>query len=191
MNTLEAVEKRRSIRKYRQQPVELDKLTALVAAARLAAQGTNAQPLKYCVVHCAEKVSEINKVTKWAAAIAPAGDPAPNEYPTAYIVLLVDTTIKKTGFDVDAGSAGATILLAATELGLGSCWLGNINRDRIAQVIEMPEHFGIHTVIALGYPAEEPIYEDAKDSVKYYKDASGRLHVPKRTLAEIAFYNKV
>jgi nitroreductase len=85
---------------------------------------------------------------------------------------------------------GATILLAATELGLGSCWLGNIGRERIAQVIGLPEHFTIHTIIALGYPAEDPVSEDAKDSVKYYKDASGRLHVPKRTLEEIAFYTR-
>jgi nitroreductase len=191
MNTIEAIRKRRSIRKFRQIPVERDKLTELVAAARLAAQGSNMQPLKYCVVDSPEQVAEINKVTKWAAAIAPAGDPAPDEYPTAYIVLLADTTVKKAGFDVDAGSAGATILLAATELGLGSCWLGNIGRERIAQVIGMPEHFTIHTIIALGYPAEDPVSEDAKDSVKYYKDASGRLHVPKRTLEEIAFYNKV
>ena len=190
MELFEAIEKRRSIRKYTQAPVEREKLTKIVAAARLAAMGSNMQPLKYCIVDDAEKVAEINKVSKWAGAIAPAGNPAPDEVPTAFIVILTDTDVKKNA-DVDAGSAGATILLAAYGLGLGTCWLGSIDRKRVAEIISMPANFEIHTAVALGYPKEDPMYEDATDSVKYYKDETGRLHVPKRTMGEIAFYNEI
>lgn len=188
MDVFKAIESRRSIRKYKQIPVEREKLTAIVAAARLAAQGSNMQPLKYCIVDDSEKVAEINKVSKWAAAIAPAGNPAPDEVPTAFIIILSDLSIKKSN-DVDAGSAGATILLAAQALGLGTCWLGNINRGRIGEIIGMPENFEIHTAVAVGYGAESPLMEDAGESVKYYKDENGRLHVPKRRMEEITFYN--
>ena len=190
MDVLKSIEGRRSIRKYKQIPVEREKLTAIVGAARFAAQGNNLQPLRYCVVDDADKVAEINKGSRWAGSIAPAGNPGPDEMPVAYIVILCDTDLKK-NCDVDAGSAGATMLLAAYALGLGSCWLGSIDRERIAEIINMPCKYDIHTAVALGYPAESPISEDASESIKYYKDEAGRLHVPKRKMEEIAFYNGV
>lgn len=190
MNTLEAIGARRTIRKFRQEPVPRDVLDKLVAAARLAPMGSNLQPMKYVVVDDPALVAEINKNVRWAGAIAPAGNPGPDEQPVAYVALVCDTRVRKTGNDVDAGAAGATILLAAVELGLGACWMGSVNRDVVAGLIRMPEWGQLHTVISLGYPAEDPVWEEMTgDSCKYYKDATGRLHVPKRPMAEILSHN--
>ncbi len=190
MEVFEAIESRRSIRKYKQQPVERQLLEKIIGAARLAAQGTNQQPVKYCIVDDPKKVAEINKDTKWGMLIYPQAMPAQDELPPAYIIVLIDTRIKKDA-DVDAGSAVATMLLAAQALGLGTCWLGSISRKQIAQTINMPEHFEVHTAVSVGYAAESPVYEDAEGSVAYYKDENGRLHVPKRKLDEILFHNEI
>jgi hypothetical protein len=48
----------------------------------------------------------------------------------------------------------------------------------------------VDSVVALGYPAEEPVVEDLEDSVKYWKDESGRLHVPKRRLQDVIHFNR-
>jgi nitroreductase len=190
MEVFEAIESRRSIRKYKQQPVEREMLEKMIGAARLAAQGTNQQPMKYCIVDDPQKVAEINKDTKWGMLIYPQAMPKPDELPPAYIIVLTDTRIKKDA-DVDAGSAVANMLLAAQALGLGTCWLGSISRKQIAQTINMPDYFVVHTAVAVGYAAEDPVYEDAKDSIAYYKDESGRLHVPKRKLEDIIFHNEI
>jgi hypothetical protein len=54
----------------------------------------------------------------------------------------------------------------------------------------VPDHYRIDSVLALGYPAEDPAVEVMSDSCRYWKDEAGRLHVPKRPLASIAHLNK-
>ena len=56
-------------------------------------------------------------------------------------------------------------------------------------MLNVPEDYKVDSVLALGYPAEEPITEELKESVKYWKDSKGRLHVPKRRLDDIVHFN--
>ncbi|MGE5652873.1 MAG: nitroreductase family protein [Bacillota bacterium] len=189
MNVYDAIRKRRTIRKFTQQPIDVETLTKLVDAARLAPQGANLQPVKYLVVNEAQLLNSIFAATKWAAYIHPHGTPGEGERPTAYVVVLVDTEIKKAGYDIDAGAAVENMLLAAVEEGLGSAWLGAIDRDQIRSLLAIPERYIIHTLVALGYPGEDPTIEDAGELIKYYKDEQGRLHVPKRRLQDLLFFN--
>ena len=130
----------------------------------------------------------IFKQTKWAGYIKPDGDPKKGERPTAYIAILCDEEIKKSGYEIDAGIAGENIILTAVGEGIGSCWLGAIDRENIRRILNIPERYYIHSLIALGYPDEEPIAEDMNDdSIKYYKDENGVLHVPKRKLEDVIF----
>lgn len=191
MNVYEAIQKRRSIRKYKQLTVDEKIIKKLIDAGRVAPQGANLQPLKYIVVNSKELLNGIFDTIGWAGHIRPEGNPKPGEEPTAYIVILVDTEIKKAGYDVDAGAATENILLTAEEEGIGTCWLGAINREKIKEILNIPDRYIIHTMVALGYPAEEPVMEELKDdSIKYYKDENEVLHVPKRKLEDIIFYNK-
>ncbi len=191
MELYEAIKTRRSIRKFKQQPVPVEVLTKLVDAARLAAQGSNMQPMKYVLVHEAALLDPIFSTTRWAGAIAPQGNPADDERPMAYIVVLVDTEVKKAGYDVDAGAAVENLLLAAVAEGIGACWLGALERESIRAILNIPERYVLHTMVALGYPAESPQMEEEQGSIKYYKDENGVLHVPKRKLQDIIFHNRM
>jgi len=186
----ETIVGRRTIRKFRQEPVPRDVLERLVDAARLAPSAANLQPLEYVVVDAAGPRAEVFPCLKWAAYIAPAGDPGPGEEPTAYVVTLANTKIREKMFEYDIGAAMENMILAALEEGLGSCWMLSIDRDKLRSILGVPENYRIDSVLALGYPAEEPAAEVMGDSCRYWKDEAGRLHVPKRTLSSVAHFNK-
>jgi nitroreductase len=185
MNVYEAAIQRRTIRKFKQEPIKRTLLEKYIDAARLAPSGSNMQPLKYMIIDDPVKVNQVFNHVKWAGYIAPAGDPGECERPVAFIVILADTDIKKVGYELDAGAAAQNIFMTAWEDGVGTCWMGSIDRDKIQELLKIKDKYIINTVIALGYMAENSVVEDRTDSVKYYKNSSGVLHVPKRTLAEV------
>ena len=127
---------------------------------------------------------------KWAAYIAPAGDPQPGQEPAAYIVTLANTKVREKMFEYDIGAAMENMTLVALAEGVGSCWMLSIDRDKLRAVLGVPEQYRIDSVLALGYPAEEPAAEVMGESCRYWKDAAGRLHVPKRTLAAVLHRNR-
>jgi len=186
----ETITARRTIRKFRQEPVPRDVLERLVDAARLAPSAANLQPLEYVVVDAAGPRAEVFPCLKWAAYIAPAGDPGPGEEPTAYVVTLANTKIREKMFEYDIGAAMENMILAALEEGVGSCWMLSIDRDKLRAILGVPDDYRIDSVLALGYPAEEPAAEVMGDSCKYWKDEAGRLHVPKRALKTVLHVNK-
>lgn len=190
MNFYELILSRRSIRQFKSKPISKDILEKLVNTARLAPSAANRQPLEFIVVDEEEMGRKIFSCLKWAAYIAPQGDPRPGHEPVAYIVILVNTGIKERGYEYDAGAAIENIILAAWEQGVGSCWLLSVERDKIQDILKIPMTYKIDSVIALGYPDEEPIAEIMEDSVKYWKDSTGRLHVPKRKLEDIIHFNR-
>ena len=185
MEVKEAIEKRRSIRRFSPQPIELDWLYELVQAARLAPQASNVQPLKYMIVHQKQLLPKMFACTKWAGDLEDYAPPK-GLRPTAYIVVLIDESLKKGNSDTDAGAAVQNLLLRAVDFGLGSCWIGSVNREKVTKLLGIPEGFRIHSVVALGHPAEEPVWEEKDgESIKYYLDQDKRLHVPKRRMGEI------
>ena len=82
------------------------------------------------------------------------------------------------------------MILAALEKGIGSCWLLSVDREKLREILNIPENYKIDSVLALGYPDENPVIEDMKDSIKYWKDQAGQLHVPKRKLEDVIHFNK-
>lgn len=186
MSIYDLINTRRTIRKFQQKPIEKEKLVRMIDAARLAPSSANKQSIKYVIVSTPQKVQEIFSYTKWAGYLQGKGTPTIDQQPTAWIILLTDTEIANDHLLNDLGAAAMTIQLAAVEEGLGTCWMGAIDRTKIAEVCEIPDRYSISTIIALGYPSEQPITEEIKDgNIKYYKDEEGILHVPKRTLAEV------
>ncbi|NIM89499.1 MAG: nitroreductase [Candidatus Aminicenantes bacterium] len=190
MTLYEVLLTRRSIRQFKAQPVSRNILEKLVNAARLAPSAANIQPLEFVVVDEEEVRGKIFSCLRWAAYIAPQGNPRPGHEPMAYIIILANTGIKEKGYEYDAGAAIENMILAAWDQGIGSCWLLSVERDKIQAVLEIPKTHRIDSVLALGYPDEEPAVEVMEDSVKYWKDSTGRLHVPKRKLEDIIHFNK-
>jgi len=185
MSTYDVILKRRTIRKFKQDKIEPSILTKLINAARHAPSGSNLQPVKYIIVDDENKVAKVFKHLKWAGYIAPEGNPKDGEEPVAYIIVLADTRIRKSGYELDIGAAIQNILLVAEEEGIGTCWLGSVDRDAVKKLFNIEDYFVINSVIALGYKGEEPVAEDVRDSIMYYKDEKGTLHVPKRKLEDI------
>ena len=181
---------RRTIRQFKPDPVPGHLLGKLIDVARLAPSAANLQPLEYIAVDDKRVCGEIFPCLKWAAYIAPEGDPKPGQEPVAYIVTLVNTKVREKMFEYDVGAAMENMILAALGEGVGSCWLLSIDRDKLKGILGVPDGFRIDCVLALGYAAEEPMAEDRNDSQKYWKDKDGRLHVPKRTLASVLHRNR-
>lgn len=189
--TYDLILKRRTIRKFRQDDISLETLKKLVNAARVAPSASNLQPLEYIIVNCREKCKKIFKCLKWAGYIKPEGNPKEGEEPAAYIIFLVDASLAKGDYyKIDCGASVQNLILAALEEGIGSCIVCSCDRDKIKKILDIPENKKIEFVAALGYPSEEPVMEEADNgSIKYYKDFSGKLHVPKRPLKEILHVN--
>lgn len=181
---------RRTIRKFKPDPVPRELLERLVNAARLAPSAANVQPLEFVVVDGARAKAEVFPALKWAAYIAPAGDPRPGEEPAAYIVTLVNSKLREKMFEYDVGAAMENMILVALSEGVGACWMLSIDRDRLRAALAVPAEYRIDSVLALGYPAEEPAAEVMGESCRYWKDEAGRLHVPKRALSAVVHFDR-
>lgn len=180
---------RRTVRQFKPDPVPRALLERLGNAARLAPSAANLQPLEFILVDEPSVRAEVFPCLKWAAYIAPAGNPAPGHEPTAYVVVLVNTAVREKMFEYDVGAAHENMILAAAGEGVASCWLLSIDRDRLRAIFKVPDSFRIDSVLALGYPAEAPVVEESSDSFRYWKDGDAVLHVPKRKRADILHVN--
>jgi nitroreductase len=188
MTTLrDLVLRNRSYRRFdASYPIQHETLVELVGLARCTPSATNRQPLKYILSADQKTNDRIFPCLAWAAYLKDWKGPAPGERPTAYIVILIDDTLTKDWW-CDDGIAAQTILLGAVEKGLGGCIIGSINKERLQQELAIPEHLNIRLVVALGKPAERVVLEDLEPGgdFRYWRDAEGVHHVPKRTLAEL------
>ncbi len=176
---------RRTVRKYNGEPVAEEQLEQLVDYARLAPYGANMQPLKFRLVTDRAEAGKVFEYIKWSG-YHPEDGPKENEQPPAYIAILADTDIKSGSCDVELGTAGAYIVLGAADMGLATCWLGAIDKEKIGRVLRLAPNLKVLNLIAVGHSSQKSSVEDIKDGdVRYSSDENGDLHVPKRTLEEI------
>lgn len=177
----------RSYRRFRQDAaIEREILRELVDLARLSASAANMQPLKY-VLSCESRRNEvIFRNIGWAGYLKDWPGPAEGQRPSAYIIILADTQISEFT-DCDHGIAAQSILLGATEKGLGGCMIGTVRRKELSEALEIPSRYRILLVLALGKPAEKVVLETVSPdgSIKYWRDDDGVHHVPKRPLDEL------
>jgi nitroreductase len=176
----------RSYRRFHEDvAVEGSTLRELVDLARLSASARNAQPLKYILSYDPEKNGAIFPHLAWAGDLPDWPGPAEGERPAAYIIILHDTQIAKSP-GCDHGIAMQSIMLGATEQGLGSCPIGSINRKELRKALAIPQRYEILLVLALGRPGETIVIDQATTgNIKYWRDGQDKHHVPKRSLDEI------
>jgi nitroreductase len=181
------IRQNRSYRRFHQEvPVQIETLRAMVDLARMSASAANKQPLKYILSSDRETNARIFPHTRWAGYLKDWGGPAEGERPAAYIVILGDTEISKS-FGCDHGIAAQSIMLGATERGLGGCIIASIAREELRETLDIPERYEILLVLALGKPKETVVLEEVgpDGDIKYYRDAEDVHHVPKRSLGEL------
>jgi nitroreductase len=180
----EIVKKNRSYRRfYEDHKISREELIDLVELAKYSGSAKNLQPLKYILSWEEEKNEKIFQTLMWAGYLKDWDGPEKGERPSAYIVVLGDLNITKV-WDADPGIVMQTILLGAVEKELGGCMFGSIKREILRKELNIPEHFQILYVIALGKPKEDVVVVDAKESIKYYRDENKIHYVPKRKLED-------
>lgn len=186
MDIKELLKSRRTIRKFKQIPLSKEQLACYIDCARVAPSAANLQPLKYVSVQSDELVKKMHPLVKWAGYLAPDYNPNETESPTAYIVVCADTSIRKAGYDVDVGAAVENLILSALSDGVGACWMGSVDREKISRLVDISENLTVSCVVALGYPAEVPKETKVIDgNIKYYLDDENTLCVPKRNMEEV------
>jgi nitroreductase len=179
--------KNRSYRRFHEErAISRETLVALVDLARLSPSGGNMQALRFILACDPAANGRIFPYLAWAGYLKEWGGPQAGERPSAYIVILHDKTIRANA-GVEPGIAAQTMALGAVEQGLGACMLGAIQRDALRASLSIPEQYEIALVLALGAPAETIVLEQVgpEGEIKYWRDAAGVHHVPKRSLDDI------
>ena len=144
MDFMEVVKTRRSIRRYKPDPVPDEILTQILETARIAPSAGHHQPWHFIVVKDPETKKKL-EISSWAV-----------EAPVV-IVGCGDVDVSSRWYMVDFAIAFEHIVLAAANFGLGTCWMGKLGIDgTIKQVLNIPEHIKVVAVTPLGYPAETP-----------------------------------
>lgn len=144
--------RRYSVRAYRANPVEEEKLQQVLEAARMAPTAANRQPFQILVIHTQGREEELRRIynSKWFA-----------EAPVVLCVctLPAQAWVRKDGknyADVDAAIVMDHMTLAATELGLGTCWIGAFDPAAAREVLGLPDEAQPLLFTPLGYPADQP-----------------------------------
>ena len=189
MQFKDLVLKTRSYRRFDEcHHISEKELLGFIENARCAGSGANMQPLKYIVSCSTDTNKKMFEATGWAGYLKDWPGPKSGERPSAYIVILIDGRIQS-GADMDVGIAAQTIMLAASEKGLGGCMIGSVQKEKLRKHLEIPENLDISLVLALGKPVEKIVLEDLAEnrSIEYYRSADGTHHVPKRPMDELVF----
>ena len=158
MDVLSAIKGRRSIRKDNSKAVEDEKLQKVLEAARFSPSARNQQQWKFIVV------KDLETREKLTEAI---GQPFVGEAP----IILVSCGIEPEGvmrggqpkYTVDLSIATAYMILEAYEQGLGTCWLGSYDEDKVKEVLDIPEKVRVVAITPLGYPDESPSQKPRKE----------------------------
>lgn len=174
--TLDTIFRRRSIRKYTDQPVEPEKLSLLLNAAMAAPSAMNCKPWEFVVVTDPEKLAQFRKGLIFGNRNAPAavivcGNPSLSINPAARLFWVQDCS-----------NAAENILIAAASLGLGTVWVGIHPVAQFAgvvrKIIGLPKHVKPLGLIYIGYPAEEKPARTQYDASRIHMERYGKKKEP-------------
>ena len=153
MDVWEAIQGRRSIRKYSARGVESEKINQILEAGRLAPSASNSQQWKFIAVTDADKLGQ-------NMAQACGNQQFVAKAPAVLVVCATQAnrmmTCGQPAETVDASIALSFMILEAWELGLGGCWLGHFYEDKVKALLGIPDAARVVAVAPLGYPAETP-----------------------------------
>jgi len=157
VDLFEVIERRRSIRKFKPFPIPEEDLKKILEAGRLAPSGGNRQPWQFIIVRASETKRALAAAANNQLFIADAdtvvvalGDPkasAKLPYP------LSSTRIPHRQ---DPMIAIEHMVLAATALGYGTCWIGAFNEEEVKEILKIPKDFEVIALLPIGVPAENP-----------------------------------
>lgn len=167
MQVKEALETRRSIRAFLDKPIPQKDLEYVLNAGRLAPSASNEQKWHFIVVNDKELAPKMVECCRGQQFVAQA--------PVQLAICTYgqrEMSCKMPARTVDGSIALTMMMLAAHDVGLGTCWLGHFDQEKVKEVLQIPTEYEVVAVTPLGYPAQEP---QAR---------------PRKNLEEIISYNK-
>jgi nitroreductase len=147
MDVLEAIRVRRSIRKYKREPISEEKLKTIFEAARLAPSASNRQPWRFVVVQDEERKRAVAEAADEQMFLADAA---------VIAVALGDPEVSKRWFEKDTMIAVEHMVLTATAFGYGTCWIGAFDEDAVKRLLKIPEGVKVVALLPIGVPDENP-----------------------------------
>ena len=168
MKFLELARERYSVRSFKKDPIEREKLEAIIEAGRVAPTACNNQPQKIYIVKSEDKLRALSEVCRFTFG-------APMILVVAYDKERDWKNRLMPGYgsgETDAAIVCTHMMLAAWEQGIGSCWVGYFNSEDVSRVLGLPENIVVTAMLPIGYPAEnaEPLalhssFRDRDDTV--------------------------
>lgn len=159
MDIYEVIEKRRSVRSYREDEVDDETLNKILNAGRMAPSAHNSQNYKFIVVKKKGVIKSLSKASSDQRFIA--------EAPIVIVAVSLETEDEAESnvptYALDIAIAMDHITLAATEERLGTCWIGGFDQEKIKDILNIPEEYKVMTLTPLGSPYDDPQVKSRKD----------------------------
>ena len=162
MNFIELATKRSSVRDFEKKPVEKEKLLYILEAARIAPSAVNFQPWKFIVITKPDLLESVQSLyhRQWLAT-APVIIIALGNHQKGWRRKSDD----KDFTEIDVAIAIDHLTLAATEQGLGTCWICNFDVEKCNRLLNIPDHLEPIALIPVGYPVEQPSMKKNRESL--------------------------
>jgi len=154
MEVLDAIRTRRSIRKYRSEPIPEEKLRTILEAARLAPSAANRQPWRFIVVQDVDRKKALARVADNRTFFNDAA---------AIVVTIGDPEASAGWYEKDPMIALEHIVLVATALGYGTCWIGAFDEDALKHLLKIPAEMKVIALLPIGIPDETPAPRPRKE----------------------------
>ena len=153
MEVFDAIRTRRSIRKYKSEPIPEEKLRTILEAARLAPSAGNRQPWRFIVIQDIDQKKALAEVANNQTFLNAS----------AIIVAAGDPEVSAKWYEKDPMIALEHIVLAATALDYGTCWIGAFDEDAIKHLLKIPVNVKVIAVLPIGVPDETPAPRPRKE----------------------------
>jgi nitroreductase len=147
MDAIETIMNRRSIRKFQRKPVSDDDLHTIIEAGRQAPSAANRQPWHFVVVRGEDLRREVAEACSGQSWLADAD---------TIVVGVGKPGVNEKWYAVDVAIAMQNMILSATALGYGTCWIGAFDQERVKSLLGIPEDMRVVALTPIGVPADTP-----------------------------------
>jgi len=154
MDVFEVIRTRRSVRKYRPEPIPDEKMNMILEVARLAPSAGNRQPWRFVLVQDADRKKAVAKAANDQMFLSDAA---------VIVTAVADPEGSAAWHEKDTMIALEHMVLAATALGYGTCWIGAFDEDAIKHLLKIPARMKIVALLPIGVPDEKPAPRPRKE----------------------------
>jgi nitroreductase len=171
MDVFEAISTRRSIRKYKKEPIPNAKLEMIFEAARLAPSAANRQPWRFIVVQDADRKKALARAANNQTFLDDAA---------AIVATVGDPEVSARWHERDPMIALEHMALAAAALGYGTCWIGAFDEDAVKRLLKIPAQMRVVALLPIGVPNETPAPRPRKELSEIFFNEEWQMPWPAR-----------